>query len=401
MPAPVVIFGAFDRHNLGDLLFAHIAQSLLQDRQCIVTGLVHRDLTPWGGHQVISLSEAVQQTAGRRSHWVHAGGELLTCSNWEAAVMLQTQADATRAIALYDTASPSTQNQWAQSQTGSDRLAPYVLPRDRAHSSGRWIFNAVGGVDLSLKEHEEIEEVYASLRGADFIGVRDHVTRDALQEAGLETYLLPDPAVLIRRLFQPRISTAAYKGELTALRESLPNGYLAMQFSADFGDDATLDQLAEQLRPFMQSSGLGVILFRAGAAPWHDELEPYWRLQTRLPPGQVHVSQDLNIWHICALLAGSTLYCGSSLHGRIVAMAYGLPRINLRHPSQQGEISKQSAYAETWEIPGMPGCVAIHELAEALPQALALTGNSRLSTAAREWEERYLQGAAAWLALLD
>ncbi len=398
MPAPVIIFGAFDRHNLGDLLFAHITQSLLQDRPCIMTGLARRDLTRWGGLRVVSLADAVQHTAGKRVHLVHAGGELLTCSNWEAAVMLQTQAEAMQAIALYDAATPSIRDQWAQTQTGSDRIAPYVVPRSRFHSAGRWIFNAVGGVDLALKKPVQ---VYEALREADFIGVRDHVTHGVLQAAGLAPHLLPDPAVLVRRLFHPRVTAASHDGALAALREAMPNGYLALQFSADFGDDVTLDQLARQLLPFMTTNRLGIVLFRAGAAPWHDALEPYRRLKTRLPPDRVQLFEDLDIWRICALLAGSALYCGSSLHGRIVAMAYGLPRINLRHPLQQGNISKQAAYAETWETTGMPGCVAIPELADSLRQALALKDSPRLRTAAREWEARYLQGAAAWQALLD
>ncbi|NWG74557.1 MAG: polysaccharide pyruvyl transferase family protein, partial [Rubrivivax sp.] len=42
-PSPVVVFGAFDRHNLGDLLFAHLAQALLPGEELIVAGLASRD----------------------------------------------------------------------------------------------------------------------------------------------------------------------------------------------------------------------------------------------------------------------------------------------------------------------------------------------------------------------
>ena len=34
-----VVFGAFDRHNLGDLLFAHIAAVLVPDRGALVADL--------------------------------------------------------------------------------------------------------------------------------------------------------------------------------------------------------------------------------------------------------------------------------------------------------------------------------------------------------------------------
>lgn len=398
MATPVIVFGAFDRHNLGDLLFPHIVQTLLHDRPCIITGLARRDLSQWGGHQTLSLTQAMDQTAGQRVHFIHAGGELLTCSNWDAAVMLQNETDAAHAIARYEP-DPGAREQWAATQTGSQRAAPYAVPPSVFRQPGRWIFNAVGGIELA--KHDVADTTLQTLRAADFLGVRDRVTLAALQAAGIAAHLLPDSAVLVRHLFQYRIAAVAQDACLATIRANWPNGYLAVQFSADFADDATLDQLARQLQQFAVSEKLGIVLFRAGAAPWHDDLEPYRRLLTRLPTGMALIYENLNIWNICALLAASRLCCGSSLHGRIVAMAYGLPRVNLRHPTLMGKTTKQSAYAETWEIDGMPHCIGVEELGGALQQAMAMQNDARLTVAARAWEDAYLRGAALWQALLD
>ncbi|MBE0547855.1 MAG: polysaccharide pyruvyl transferase family protein, partial [Rubrivivax sp.] len=35
----IILFGAFDRHNLGDLLFPHIAAALLPGRTLVYAGL--------------------------------------------------------------------------------------------------------------------------------------------------------------------------------------------------------------------------------------------------------------------------------------------------------------------------------------------------------------------------
>ena len=83
-------------------------------------------------------------------------------------------------------------------------------------------------------------------------------------------------------------------------------------------------------------TGYGVAFFRAGAAPWHDDLACYRRVAARMRTAAVKIFTSLDIWDICALIAASRAYCGSSLHGRIVAMAYALPRLNLIHPSQVG-----------------------------------------------------------------
>ena len=94
---PPVLFGAFDRHNFGDLLFPHLMAALLPGQAFEFAGLAARDLRAFGGHRVSAL--AAQPTARQL---IHVGGELLTCSAWQAAVMLLDPAEAAAAIARYD-----------------------------------------------------------------------------------------------------------------------------------------------------------------------------------------------------------------------------------------------------------------------------------------------------------
>ena len=61
--APTILFGAFDRHNFGDLLFPHIAAALLPGVEPIFAGLAERDLRPFGGHRVRALAELAAEYA--------------------------------------------------------------------------------------------------------------------------------------------------------------------------------------------------------------------------------------------------------------------------------------------------------------------------------------------------
>ena len=141
-----------------------------------------------------------------------------------------------------------------------------------------------------------------------------------------------------------------------------------MQFSAEFGDDATLAQIAGQLDEVRAAEPLGVALFRAGAAPWHDDLGSLHRLAARLHGASVRVFESLDLWDICALLANSRAFCGSSLHGRIVALAFGVPRVSLRRPAAPP--GKVAAFAACWDD-HMPYEVDPCNLAAALRCALA------------------------------
>jgi hypothetical protein len=257
---------------------------------------------------------------------------------------------------------------------------------------GRLIHAGVGGVALAGCDPAMREEVISALRAADHVGVRDRLTLAQVCAAGIPARLMPDPAVMVADLFGPRIHERANQGEVAAVRSRFPRGYLALQFSAEFGDDATLARLAAQVESAAATAGLGVVLFRAGAAPWHDDLDALRRLAARLPPARVHVFESLELWSLCALVAHSRGYCGSSLHGRIVAMAFARPRVNLRRPlpaaaaataDAAAPADKPAAFAATWDLPEMPRSVEPGAAARGIGQALA-ADPARLQARAEE-----------------
>lgn len=389
--SPLVLFGAFDRHNFGDLLFPHLLTALLPGQAFEFAGLAARDLRAFGGHRVGPLpAQAVQL--------IHAGGELLTCTAWQAAVMLLDQATADELIARYAD-DPAAAAAWAARQLGTSRTMPYVVGRDALAPGGKLIFNAVGGVEWVSLSDAQRDEVKAALRQADWLSVRDHVTQAALRAEGIDAPLCPDPAVMVADCLGEVIRQRQQQGAVKAMRDAFPQGYLACQFSADFADDASLDALAEGLSRVVAATGLGVALFRAGAAPWHDDPALYAKLLHRLPPGTVRLFPSLHLWDICALIAASRGVVGSSLHGRIVALAYNLPRVSLALPQQGMRPGKVAAFAETWEPDAVPRSVTLDRIEPAVLQALAVPADVLHDNAA-QLRARYLESQAQWAGLL-
>ena len=263
---------------------------------------------------------------------------------------------------------PSEQAAWVARVTGSQALAPYVASRARLPALRRTFFAGVGGVGLERAPPAMRAEVLAALRAAAFVSVRDRVTLATLLDAGIPARLMPDPAVLVVRLFGDRIRRQAAAGELAALRSAFPQGYLALQISAEFADDACLAALAAALQTWLTATGLGLALFRAGLAPWHDDLDVLRRLAELLPVDSVRIMTAAHLWDICGLISCSRGYAGSSLHGRIVATAYGLPRLSLVPSGGSAQAAKLAAYLQSWELPGLPLCVESTGLAQALWQ---------------------------------
>jgi hypothetical protein len=73
------------------------------------------------------------------------------------------------------------------------------------------------------------------------------------------------------------------------------------------------------------------------------------------------------------LIAASRGTIASSLHARVVAVAYGLPRVSMKSPQQGARPDKVAAFAETWEPPPLRRCVALGEIELAALQALDLS----------------------------
>lgn len=392
-PARTLLFGPMDRHNLGDLLFPHIVQRLLGATPVIHAGLAARDLRPDGGHLTQGIAELAEALGDTPVNLIHVGGETLSCESWEAAALLAPDA---ASYARYCQADPAEQQAWANATLGIALPAPYVLPRELLRNARCVVHNAVGGIDLMQRAPRLREQVARALRQADFVGVRDTLTRDALTAMGVSSRLLPDCGVLVRELLDDEIADHASRGEVAQVAARFSDGYLALQCSSDFADDATLDTLALQMRQVAQTSGSGLVLFRAGAAPLHDDLALYRRLALRLTGVALHVFESRHILDICALIARSRGFAGSSLHGRIVALAYGLPRVSVLPPALLHRPNKLQAFVDTWQDAPYP-VVAPAALAQAvlaaLEQAPSLTTAQRLGAACR-------QGFAEWRALL-
>ena len=370
-PARTVLFGAFDRHNFGDLLFAHVLERMLAPRAVCHAGLATRDLRACGGHAVRAFGALAACARGVALTVVHVGGELLTCDAWEAAVMLAPP-DQVQALIAQQQAWKDDPLAWAQSHVGLSARAPYVLSKT-ALAQARietLCFHAVGGAGLDRRDAPLRDEVLEKLRMADHLSVRDRQTLAQLHAHGIDAQLVPDPVVMVAELFGARIRQRAAQDAMQAVTRAFPQGYAAIQFDASFGDDATLDVLAREIARAVRTRGLGIVLFRAGAAPWHDDLDAYRRLGARIEGTPFMIFASLDVWDICALIAHSRIFCGSSLHGRIVAMAFAKPRINIVHAQEAMQPPKQAAFAATWEAAEIAATASVHEIAEAIDTAL-------------------------------
>ena len=76
-----IIYGAFGRHNFGDLLFPHIVHKLIEkninESEIEFCDVVSRDMTEFGGHDVKSIANFLNYEDD--VNVIHVGGEIGGC----------------------------------------------------------------------------------------------------------------------------------------------------------------------------------------------------------------------------------------------------------------------------------------------------------------------------------
>ena len=72
-------------------------------------------------------------------------------------------------------------------------------------------------------------------------------------------------------------------------------------------------------------------------------------------------------------------------------MAFALPRVNLCHAEQRACVTKQAAFAATWDLSGLPATVAPEDIAQEIADVLAVDQGA-LQQKAHELVKCYRQG---------
>lgn len=303
------LFGAFERHNFGDWLMAYCAVQLLKPIDC--AWLYDFEDFGMGVNPMVGnfakLNYFLTQT--KEPCVFHVGGETLACSSEVAAEM----------------SSQSNNREF-------DRLLHYVLPEKFGSKPIKRFFFGVGGIGIPSLDSAQRKHLADSLNSAMWVSVREPLTQSNLAKIGVEAKLTPDLVHVISR-FLP-IDNQSFTGGtklVLQISEAILNSHL----------NATAEMLVENFSDFDS-----ITLVIAGTAPGHDSLMAYLNLQgvvNRIRPNWINISFDIDPLNIVKEIASADLVVASSLHFRIVAMSYGVPRISVF-------VEKSINYGKYWDL---------------------------------------------------
>ena len=355
------IIGAFDRYNYGDLLFPIIIEEyikkyepkLLEEFEVEFYGLVESDLSKVGGKKTKALRDLYSKKLEDGSMTIVSGGDVLPArissmdidlSSSNLQVIVKKIKRKLKGIEKFEETS--------KKNLGVNYNFPWVL--DKKHFDNSYIaYNAVGGSTLDKLSYAEYGAIKRNLSKSDYISVRDRKTFDNVVESHPKLY--PDSASIMSEFFPIEVLEEKITEEVKNKADSFKNGYICIQsnLASIKGKEEVLAREAEKI---CKENNLGLVLLPIGIAANHDDNLAFDRMKKHLKMDYYHKA-DLNLFEIMYLIARSNFFAGTSLHGNITSMSYGV-----RHIGLNLDITKLDKYLNTWDIDNQNHCIAFESL---------------------------------------
>lgn len=344
----ILIIGAFDRYNYGDLLFPLIIEKQLDsygiEFQYEYFGLVKSDLSKEGGKPTLGLQDFYAQLADpeNKASVIVAGGEALgvTWNSLYAALNKAFQKVHRHHVKLSKFVDL---NRIAKKLLKGKTTLPFVFDKADFPGLDKVVLNSLGGSGLATALFNRFPFLRPKLQRVDYLAVRDGLTRENLRRNKVEAHLFPDSAVLMSDFYPAGLLESLITSEVKQYVKENKGKYVFFQINrkTTVGKE---ELLAGELEKIYQNDHTPLCLCPIGKALNHDDDEALQALQAVLKCPSTYFDAE-NIWDIMYLIANAKAYIGTSLHGAITSMSYAVPHVGL-------VVEKLDAYLNTWGVEG-------------------------------------------------
>lgn len=354
----ILIIGAFDRFNYGDLLFPIIIEQQLKTYgkplDIAYFGMIDSDLRGLGGKPTQNIQAFYQacNAEDKRANIIVAGGEaiavtwnsLLVALNEKYRVVRRYQHHFEKFVDL---------NKWAMRKLKGQTALPFIFNKTDFKSVDHVLFNSLGGSEIPEKVFIKVRGLEQKLKNVDYFSVRDLVTQKNLKNRGVDTKLYPDSAILMSKFYPIEYLETLVNVDVKSFVASKRGKYVFFQINRNHAKQKE-DKIASLLNSIYQQTGTDICLCPIGKASNHNDDEAL-ELIFPLLKGDARFFKEVSLWDIMYLIANAQCYIGTSLHGAITAMSYAVPYVGIN-------VRKLNSYLGTWGVEGLQNIVPIEEL---------------------------------------
>lgn len=369
----ILVVGAFDRFNYGDLLFPLIIEAQLHTYgkpfDASFFGIVNSDLRALGGKPTEDIRAFYRRCneGGNHTSVIVAGGEAVAVT-WSSLLLAlnktfkRTHRFHGRINKVFDL------NAFAKRMLHGQTDLPFVFTRSDFQSVDHVIFNSLGGSELDPAIFDRYPHLRDKLRQVDYFAVRDRATQRNLTAQGVQTSLYPDSAILMSKFYPTSFLDERVSASVGRYIAEKRGTYLFFQIKDNHAKNNE-QRIAQQLDAIVDGHpGVHLCFCPIGKALNHDD---HLALQ-RIAPLLKHpctVFDEVTIWDIMCLIANAKVYMGTSLHGAITAMSYAVPYVGITVP-------KLNSYLQTWGVDGINRTLPVNDLLGGFRNAMGVDAAS-------------------------
>lgn len=333
----IAIVGAFDRYNYGDLLMPHIVKNELEysfpneKLEFDYYGLVKSNMEYCGGYNTRKLSEIYTKYYDAI---ILDGGDILNVTWSDMFLNLQDNILTIFFFKSLRKLSYKVSDIIAKEILNGKTYKPWILDKNKLKCKFL-IYNTVDG---NIK-NEIIPKVCDCIKDIDYISVRNERVYNYIKEINSNCSLTPDSVINLSKVFdQLEIEKKVSKKIKDFVKEK---NYYIFQCKKQIGDKY-YNEIVNSIKKTNENINLKCLFLPIGFAQGHEDQIILKKLHNEI--SNTYFYDNLNIFEIIYLVKNSKVFVGTSLHGLITSISYGIP-----HMAFTNEIKKQIDFLDTWK----------------------------------------------------
>ncbi len=367
----IFAIGAFDRFNYGDLLFPIIVKNvfhdLCPDSQVSVHALSTSDFSQFGALKTAPIGDIYAGKDLQENDVILFAGGGTIGVNWCSmhANLLGKKGN----LAIYylqRILGDKWANHLSRMYLKAQSPFPWVASPSDFPVPVQVIYNAVGGSEFSNLSPEIQHTTLQKLSEATYLSVRDAETKNLLSpiEKDSPVHLSPDSAILMSEQYPIEELAKKISPEVRALTEQ--KRYICFQSNIGYAQEYG-KQIVHALEQVYSDHGLQALLLPIGRYVGLEDQSALANIKKAMKTPVASVSDQSSIWDIMYVIAQSSLFLGTSLHGNITAQSFATPHLGLSEKK-----CKVDYYLDSWDIPEQAHCVQLREVSTKVAEALAV-----------------------------
>lgn len=358
----LVIYGAYDRYNYGDnvmpvlfeLFINKYYPELTSCYELIFSSISSSDLTQYESKATKSIDSILKESGEDVAAIIVIGGEVLCSKSSTLFRHMKHPVGVNFTVRVVEKLLPRTADRLAKIFYPVPWKYPYIPDKKHLPKGVKVAFNTIGG-DLKSLSNENKDKVLECLSQADFLSVRDSRTAHALKPIS-DVKMYPDSVCAVADLIDDNVFEQFVR---KGLLDGLKDGYICFQAAPHkIGTDA--QTVARILKDMARKLKLKIMLLPIGYAAGHDDYEFLEKVRC-FDPDFFSIAYELNIWEIMFLIKNSKVFLGTSLHGCITALSFGVRCVGINPAIYKlDEFMKNwgvAPFDKSYELESLVGCL--------------------------------------------